>query len=190
MIITPNYIENKKNTKIVTDPFSRLLESRIILLFNEINDDVAASIISQLLLLEAFNYEKEIELYINSPGGSVTAGFAILDVMTKIKCPISTVAVGACSSMAAILLAGGTKGKRYALPHSEIMIHQPLGGTQGQATDILIHANRIKQCREKINKLMSEFTGQSLKTIAQDMERDHFLSAKEALDYGIIDAII
>lgn len=190
MIITPNYIENKKNTKIVTDPFSRLLESRIVLLFNEINDDIAASIIPQLLLLEASDPEKEIELYINSPGGSVTAGFAILDVMNKIKCPISTVAVGACASMASVLLASGMRGKRYALSHSEIMIHQPLGGIQGQATDILIHANRIQKVREELNKLMSEFTGQPVKTIARDMERDHFLSAEDAVTYGIIDAVI
>ncbi len=190
MIITPYYTEGNKHSKTIIDPYTKLLDSRIILLFNEINDDLAASVIAQLLLLEAANNTEPISIYINSPGGAVTAGLAILDVMKSIKSPIKTICVGACCSMAAVILAGGTKGERYALPHSEIMIHQPLGGTHGQATDIIIHAERIKVFKSTLSKMLSDFSGQSLEKVMTDTERDNFMSAQAALEYGLIDKII
>lgn len=191
MIITPNVIETTRGGKYAVDPYSRLLEARIIMIFNEINDDLAASVISQLLMLEAQDTEEEIQIYINSPGGSVTAGLAILDVMRHIKSPISTVAVGSCASMAAVLLAAGAeKGKRYALPHAEIMVHQPLGSSQGQATDLIIQAARIQSVRETLNGLLAQATGKPLEQVAADCERDNFMTATQALEYGLIDIIL
>lgn len=191
MIITPNVIESARGGKYAVDPYSRLLESRIIMVFNEINDDLAASVISQLLMLDAQDSNAEIQIYINSPGGSVTAGFAILDVMRHIKAPISTVAVGSCASMAAVLLAaGGTKGKRHALPHAEIMVHQPLGGAQGQATDLIIRAEHIKSVRDTLNNLLADATGKTRQEVAAATERDNFMTAPQALAFGLIDKIL
>lgn len=191
MIITPNVIETTRTGKYAVDPYSRLLSSRIIMVFHEITDDLAASVISQILMLDAEDPNAEIQMYINSPGGSVTAGLAILDVMRHIKAPISTVAVGSCASMAAVLLAvGGTKGKRYALPHAEIMVHQPLGGTQGQATDLIICAEHIKSVRDMLNDLLAEATGKTMQEVAAATERDNFMTAQQALAFGLIDRIL
>ncbi len=191
MILTPTFIETSKNGgKVGIDPYSKLLDERIVFLFGEINDEMSASIISQLLLLEAADKEKPIHIYINSPGGSVTAGLAIFDVMHRLSCPIATVAVGQCASMGAFLLAAGTKGKRYALQHSSIMIHQPLGGAQGQASDILIAADRIKNIKGELNYLLSQFTGQPIEKINTDTDRDNYMSATSALYYGLIDEIL
>lgn len=190
MILTPSYLSTSRGSKYPSDPYSQLLESRILLVFHEINDDLAASVISQLLLLDA-QEEAPIHMYLNSPGGSVTAGLAILDVMKRLRSPVSTVAVGCCASMAAVLLAaGGTKGQRYALPHAEILVHQPLGGTQGQASDIIIQADHIRQTRDTLNGLLAQATGKSVSEIAADTERDRFLSAPQALAYGLIDRIL
>lgn len=189
MIITPNVID--RGGKYAVDPYSRLLESRIIMVFNELSDDLAASIISQYLMLDAQDPNAEIQMYINSPGGSVTAGLAILDTMRHIKAPISTVAVGSCASMAAVLLAaGGTKGKRYALPHAEIMVHQPLGGAQGQATDLIIRAEHIKSVRDTLNNLLADATGKTMQEVAAATERDNFMTAPQALAFGLIDKIL
>lgn len=169
---------------------SKLLEDRIILLNEEINDNSSASIVAQLLTLEAQDPEKPITMYINSPGGSITAGFAILDIMNNIKCPIITIANGIAASMAAILLSSGTKGKRYALPNATIMIHQPLGGVQGQATEIKIVAERILRLKEKLNKILADNSNQNIKFIEKASERDNYMTPEEAKELGIIDEII
>ena len=171
------------------DIYSRLLEDRIIFLSDEINDTTANVVIAQLIYLEGKNPDKDIYLYINSPGGSVTAGIAIYDTMNYIKCDVATICVGMAASMGAFLLSSGTKGKRYALPNSEIMIHQPLGGAQGQASDIEIQAKHIKIIKEKLNKILSENTGKSLSQIEKDTDRDNFMSAEQAKEYGLIDEI-
>ena len=172
------------------DIFSRLLNDRIIFLADEVNDQTASLVVAQLLFLEAQDPDKDINLYINSPGGSITAGMAIYDTMNYVKCDVSTICIGMAASMGAFLLSSGAKGKRLALPNSEIMIHQPLGGIQGQATDIRIHADRIIKIKEKLNQILAANTGKSVEQIAQDTERDHFLSANESLEYGLIDRVI
>ena len=172
------------------DIFSRLLNDRIIFLADEVNDQTASLVVAQLLFLEAQDPDKDINLYINSPGGSTTAGMAIYDTMNYVKCDVSTICIGMAASMGAFLLSSGAKGKRLALPNSEIMIHQPLGGMQGQATDIRIHADRIIKIKEKLNQILAANTGKSVEQIAQDTERDHFLSANESLEYGLIDRVI
>jgi len=172
------------------DIYSRLLKERIIFLGNEINDITASLVVAQLLFLEAEDPDKDIQLYINSPGGSITAGMAIYDTMNYIKSDVSTICIGMAASMAAFLLAAGERNKRYALPNAEIMLHQPLGGTRGQAEDIRIHAERILRTRDTINKILAERTGKPLKTIQKDTDRDFFMSASEAKEYGIIDEVI
>ena len=172
------------------DIFSLLLNQRIIVLNGEINDTSSALVVAQLLYLSSIDPEKDISLYINSPGGSITAGMAIYDTMNFIKCDVSTICVGMCASMGAFLLAGGKKGKRYALPNSEIMIHQPLGGAQGQATDVSIIANRLLKVKKRINEILANNTNKPLEQIEKDTERDYFLDPNDALDYGLIDKII
>ena len=172
------------------DIFSRLLNDRIIFLSDEVNDATASLIVAQLLFLEAQDPDKDISFYINSPGGSVTAGMAIYDTMNFIKCDVSTICIGMAASMGAFLLSAGTKGKRIALPHSEIMIHQPLGGARGQATDIEIQANQILKIKEKLNRILSENSGQELERVKADTERDFYMSADEAKAYGLIDEVI
>ena len=171
------------------DIFSRLLNDRIVFLSEEVNDVTASLVVAQLLYLEAQDADKEISLYINSPGGSISSGMAIYDTMNFIKCDVSTICIGMAASMGAFLLAAGAKGKRIALPNSEIMIHQPLGGMQGQATDIKIHADHILRIKDKMNRILAENTGKPLKTIEKDTERDNFMTAQEALEYGLIDKI-
>lgn len=171
------------------DIYSRLLNDRIVFLCDEVNDVTASLVVAQLLFLEAQDPDKDISLYINSPGGSITAGMAIYDTMNFIKCDVSTICVGMAASMGAFLLASGAKGKRFALPNSEIMIHQPLGGMKGQASDIKIHADRIIRIRENLNKILSEVTGKPLEIIEKDTDRDNFLSAEEAVEYGLVDKI-
>lgn len=172
------------------DIFSRLLKDRIIMLSDEVNDVTASLVVAQLLFLEAEDPDKDIYLYINSPGGSITAGMAIYDTMNYIKSDVSTICIGMAASMGAFLLAAGEKGKRFALPNSEIMIHQPLGGFKGQATDIDIHARRILKTKETLNQILSEKTGQPLDKIKFDVERDYFMSAEEAKEYGLVDEVI
>ena len=172
------------------DIYSRLLNDRIIFLSDEVNDVTASLVVAQLLFLEAQDPDKDISLYINSPGGSVTAGMAIYDTMNFIKCDVSTICIGMAASMGAFLLSSGTKGKRLALPNSEIMIHQPLGGMQGQASDIKIHADHILRTRDTLNRILAANTGKSLKVIAADTERDNFMSASQAAEYGLIDRVI
>lgn len=172
------------------DIYSRLLNDRIIFLSDEVNDATASLVVAQLLYLEAQDPDKDISFYINSPGGSISAGMAIYDTMNYIKCDVSTICVGMAASMGAFLLAAGAKGKRYALPNSEIMIHQPLGGFKGQATDIQIHADHILRIKEKMNKILAEKTGKSYKEVVKDTERDNFMSADEALAYGLIDKVM
>lgn len=186
----PYVIEQSNRGERSYDIYSRLLKDRIIMIGDEINDQVANSVVAQLLFLEADNPEKDISIYINSPGGLTTAGFAILDTMELIKPDVSTICIGMAASFGAMLLLAGTKGKRYALPNSEIMIHQPLGGARGQATEIEISARRILKLREQLNKMISERTGQPVEKIARDTDRDYFMTAKEALEYGIIDKIV
>lgn len=188
--LIPMVIEQTNRGERSYDIYSRLLKDRIIFLGSAIDDEVANVVIAQLLFLEAENPDKDINLYINSPGGSITAGMAIFDTMQLIKADVSTICVGMAASMGAFLLAAGAKGKRFALPNSEIMIHQPLDGTQGQASDIAIHARRIIQIKENLNTILAERTGQPLEKIAQDTERDHFMTAPEAKKYGIIDDVI
>ena len=188
-MLIPYVIEQTKNGERSYDIYSRLLKDRIIFLSGEINNDVADVVVAQLLFLEAEDPDKDIMLYINSPGGLVTAGMAIYDTMNYIKAPVSTIVIGMAASMAAVLLAAGTKGKRVALPNAEIMIHQPLGGAQGQATDIQIQAEQILKSKKKINRILADCTGKSEEQIAADVERDHYLSADEALEYGLIDNI-
>ena len=189
MGLIPMIVDKETNGERSYDIFSRLLKDRIILLSGEIDDECANSVIAQLLYLDSLNNE-EISLYINSTGGSVTSGMAIYDTMNFVKSDVSTICLGMAASMGAFLLSSGKKGKRYALPNSEIMIHQPLGGAKGQATEIKIAAEQILKTKEKLNKILSENTGQDLKKVEQDTERDHFLDANEALDYGLIDKII
>ena len=188
--LVPMVVEQTHRGERSYDIYSRLLKDRIIFLGDEVDNNTANLIIAQLLFLEAEDPDKDISFYINSPGGSVTAGFAIYDTMNYIKPDVSTICVGMAASMGAFLLAAGAKGKRFALPNSEIMIHQPLGGVQGQATDIAIHAKRIVEIKEQINKILSERTGQTLKKIPQDTERDNFMTAQEALKYGLIDHVV
>ena len=186
----PYVIERTSTGERSYDLLSRLLEDRIILLSGEVNDASATSIIAQLIYLEGKDPSKDISLYINSPGGSVSAGLAIYDTMNYIKCDVSTICIGLAASMGAFLLSSGAKGKRFALPNAEVMIHQPLGGMQGQATDIKIHADRIIKIKEKLNSLLSEQTGKPLETIEKDTERDNFMTADEAKAYGLIDKVI
>ncbi len=190
MVLIPTVIEQTSRGERAYDIYSRLLKDRIIMLGSAIDDNVANSIVAQLLFLEAEDSTKDISIYINSPGGSITAGMAIFDTMNFIKADVSTIATGMAASMGAFLLAAGEKGKRYALPNSEVMIHQPLGGTQGQATDIQIHANRIIEMREKINEILAERSGQPIEVIAKDTDRDNFMSAQAAADYGLIDKVL
>lgn len=190
MVLIPTVIEQTSRGERAYDIYSRLLKDRIIMLGSAIDDNVANSIVAQLLFLEAEDSTKDISIYINSPGGSITAGMAIFDTMNFIKADVSTIATGMAASMGAFLLAAGEKGKRYALPNSEVMIHQPLGGTQGQATDIQIHANRIIEMREKINEILAERSGQPIEVIAKDTERDNFMTAQAAADYGLIDKVL
>ena len=190
MALVPYVIEQTSRGERSYDIFSRLLNERVIVLSDEVNDATASLVVAQLLHLESQDPEKDISLYINSPGGSITAGMAIYDTMNYIKCDVATICVGMAASMGAFLLSAGAKGKRYALPNSEVMIHQPLGGMQGQATDIKIHADRIIKIREKLNTILSEVTGQPLEKIERDTERDNFMSAEEAKAYGLIDKVI
>ena len=190
MALVPYVVEQTSRGERSYDIFSRLLNDRIIVLSDEVNDATASLVVAQLLYLEAQDPEKDISLYINSPGGSVTAGFAIYDTMQYIKCDVSTICMGMAASMGAFLLSAGTKGKRYALPNSDIMIHQPSGGAQGQATEIEITAKHILKTKAKLNKILAENTGKPVEVIAQDTERDNFMSAEEALEYGLIDKVI
>lgn len=190
MIPSPTFIENEGGRQVGYDLFSRLLKDRIVLLFNEITDDLACSIVGQLLYLAAQDPEKEIKMYINSPGGSVSAGFAIYDTMKSLTCDVSTICVGAACSMGAFLLAAGTKGKRFALPNSEIMLHQVIGTVGGQATDMLIATNFAKRTKERINRILAENIGKDIETITRDTERDNWMYAEDALAYGIIDGIL
>ena len=190
MVSIPYVIEQTSRGERSYDIYSRLLQDRIIFLSDEVNDTTASLVIAQLLFLDSVDKEKDISFYINSPGGSISAGLAIYDTMNYIKCDVSTICIGMAASMGAFLLSSGAKGKRYALPNAEIMIHQPLGGTQGQATDIAIHAQRIIAIKDKMNKILSERTGQTLKKVQKDVERDYFMTSEEALEYGIIDEII
>ncbi len=188
--LVPYVVEQTSRGERSYDIFSRLLNDRIIMLNDEVNSTTSSLVVAQLLYLEGQDASKDINLYINSPGGSVTAGMAIYDTMQYIKCDVSTICMGLAASMGAFLLSAGAKGKRYALPNSEIMIHQPSGGAQGQASDIKIHADHIIRTREKLNKILSENTGQPLDVIARDTERDNFMSAEEAKNYGLVDNVI
>ncbi|MBQ6183375.1 MAG: ATP-dependent Clp endopeptidase proteolytic subunit ClpP [Clostridia bacterium] len=190
MALVPMVIEQTNRGERSFDIFSRLLNDRIVFLGEEINDVTASLVVAQLLFLEAQDPDKDISLYINSPGGSITSGMAIYDTMNFIKCDVSTICVGMAASMAAFLLSAGAKGKRIALPNSEIMIHQPLGGMQGQATDIRIHADRIIKIKEKLNRILASNTGKSYEQVCADTERDNFMDPSEALEYGIIDKIL
>ena len=189
MSLVPYVVEQTNRGERSFDIYSRLLKDRIVFLGGEIDDNLANLVVAQLLFLEMENPEEEISLYINSPGGSVTAGMAIYDTMQYIKCDVSTICMGMAASMGAFLLSSGAKGKRFALPNSEIMIHQPSGGAQGQATEIDIVAKHILRTREKLNRILAENTGKPIEQIARDTERDNFLSAQEALDYGLVDKI-
>lgn len=190
MSLVPYVIEQTSRGERSYDIYSRLLKERIIFLGEEVTDASASVIIAQLLFLEGEDPEKDIHLYINSPGGSVSAGLAIYDTMQYIKCDVSTICIGMAASMGSFLLSGGKKGKRYALPNAEIMIHQPLGGAQGQATEIQIAAEHILKTRQKLNTILAENTGQSLEKIQADTERDNFMSAQEAKEYGLVDEVI
>ena len=190
MSLVPYVLEQTSRGERSYDIFSRLLNDRIIMLNDEVNNTTASIVIAQMLYLEGQDPDKDINFYINSPGGSVSAGMAIYDTMQYIKCDVSTICMGMAASMGAFLLAAGAKGKRLALPNSEIMIHQPLGGTQGQATEILIHAKHIERTRANLNRILAENTGKSLEEIAKDTERDNFMTAAEAQEYGLIDKVI
>ena len=185
MALVPTVIRGER----AYDIYSRLLNDRIVFLSDEVNDVTASLVVAQLLFLEAQDPDKDISLYINSPGGSVSSGFAIYDTMNYIKCDVSTICVGMAASMGAFLLSAGAKGKRFALPNSEIMIHQPLGGMQGQASDIKIHADHILRTRERLNRILSQNTGRPLDVIERDTERDNFMTAEEAAEYGLIDKV-
>ena len=190
MALVPTVIEQTNRGERAYDIYSRLLNDRIVFLADEVNDTTASLVVAQLLFLEAQDPDKDIYFYINSPGGSVSAGLAINDTMNFIKCDVSTFCIGMAASMGAFLLSAGAKGKRFALPNSEIMIHQPLGGTRGQATDIKIHADHILRTRERLNKILAANTGKDLATIERDTERDNFLTAQEAAEYGLIDKVL
>ena len=190
MSLVPYVVEQTSRGERSYDIFSRLLNDRIIFLSEEVNDTTASLIVAQMLYLEAQDPEKDIQFYINSPGGSVTSGMAIYDTMQYIKCDVSTICIGMAASMGAFLLSSGTKGKRIALPNSEIMIHQPSGGAQGQVTDIQINAQRIIDIKKKLNEILAANTGKPVEQVALDTERDHFLSAEEAKEYGLIDKVI
>lgn len=189
MSLVPMVVEQTGRGERSYDIYSRLLNDRIVMLTEEVNDTTASLVVAQLLYLEAQDPDKDISFYINSPGGSVTAGMAIYDTMNYIKADVSTICMGMAASMGAFLLAAGAKGKRYALPNAEIMIHQPSGGARGQASDMKIHTDWILKTREKLNKILSENTGKPVETIAHDTERDNFMSADEALEYGLIDKV-
>lgn len=190
MSLVPMVIEQTNRGERSYDIFSRLLNDRIIMLCDEVNDTTASLVVAQLLYLEGQDPDKDISLYINSPGGSISAGMAIYDTMQYIKCDVSTICIGMAASMASFLLSSGAKGKRFALPNSEIMIHQPLGGMQGQASDIKIHADHIIKIREKMNRMLSEQTGKSYDVICHDTDRDNFMTAQEAMEYGLVDKVI
>ena len=190
MALVPMVVEQTSRGERSYDIYSRLLNDRIIFLADEVNDVTASLVVAQLLYLEVEDPDKDIALYINSPGGSVTAGMAIYDTMNYIKCDVSTICIGMAASMGAFLLSSGAKGKRFALPNSEIMIHQPLGGAKGQATEILIAADHIKRTRENLNRILSENTGKPLEIIEKDTERDNFMTATEAMEYGLVDKVI
>ena len=190
MALVPYVIEQTNRGERSYDIFSRLLSDRIIVLSDEVNDATASLVVAQMLFLEGQDPDKDISLYINSPGGSVTAGFAIYDTMQYIKCDVSTICMGMAASMGAFLLSSGAKGKRIALPNSTIMIHQPLGGAQGQATEIKIVADQILKTREKLNQILAENTGKPIEEIAIDTERDNYLTAQEAMDYGLVDKVL
>ena len=190
MALVPVVVEQTSRGERSYDIYSRLLNDRIIFLSDEVNDVTASLVVAQLLYLEAQDPDKDIYLYINSPGGSISAGMAIYDTMNYIKCDVSTICVGMAASMGAFLLSSGAKGKRYALPNAEVMFHQPLGGMQGQASDIKIHADHIIRIRAKLNKMLSEQTGKDLATIERDTERDNFMTADEACAYGLVDKVI
>ena len=190
MSFVPYVVEQTSRGERSYDIFSRLLNERIIMLSEEVNDTTASLIVAQLLYLEAQDPDKDIQFYINSPGGSVTAGMAIYDTMQYIKCDVSTICIGLAASMGAFLLSAGTKGKRYALPNAEIMIHQPSAGTQGQITDMAIHLKRLEIVKERMNRILSENTGKSIETVTADCERDNFMTAQEAMEYGLIDQVI
>ena len=190
MSLVPMVIEQTNRGERSYDIFSRLLNDRIIMLCDEVNDTTASLVVAQLLYLEGQDPDKDISLYINSPGGSISAGMAIYDTMQYIKCDVSTICIGMAASMASFLLSSGAKGKRFALPNSEIMIHQPLGGMQGQASDIKIHADHIIKIREKMNRMLSKQTGKSYEVICHDTDRDNFMTAQEAMEYGLVDKVI
>lgn len=190
MSLVPMVIEQTNRGERSYDIYSRLLNDRIIMLCEEVNDTTASLIVAQLIYLEGQDPDKDIQLYINSPGGSITSGMAIYDTMNYIKCDVSTICIGMAASMGAFLLSSGCKGKRLALPNSEIMIHQPSSGTKGQATDMKIHTDWVLRTRERLNQIMAEQTGQTLETITRDTERDNFMTAQQALDYGLVDQII
>ena len=190
MATIPYVVEQNNNGERTHDIYSRLMKDRIIFLGEDVNEVTASLTVAQLLFLESQDPNKDIHLYINSPGGVVTAGMAIYDTMRYIKCDVSTICIGMAASMGAFLLAGGTKGKRYALPNAEVMIHQPSGGTRGQATDMMIAAENILKTKKKLNQILSNNTGQPIERVAEDTERDHWLSAEEALEYGLVDKII
>ena len=190
MALVPMVVEQTNHGERSFDIYSRLLNDRIIFLADEVNDTTASLVVAQLLYLEAQDPDKDIDLYINSPGGSISAGMAIYDTMNFIKCDVSTICIGMAASMGAFLLSAGTKGKRIALPNSEIMIHQPLGGMQGQASDIKIHADHIIRIKEKMNRILAENTGKSYEQVCLDTDRDNYLTAEQALEYGIIDKVI
>ena len=189
MALVPTVIQQTNHGERAYDIYSRLLTDRIVFLSDEVNDVTASLVVAQLLFLESQDADKDISFYINSPGGSVSAGLAIYDTMNYIKCDVSTICVGMAASMGAFLLSAGTKGKRLALPNSEIMIHQPLGGFQGQASDIKIHSEHILRTKEKLNRILAENTGKPLETVTADCERDNFMSAEEAAEYGLIDKV-
>ena len=190
MALVPTVIEQTNRGERAYDIFSRLLNDRIVVLSEEVNDVTASLIVAQLLFLEGQDSEKDISFYINSPGGSVSAGLAIYDTMNYIKCDVSTICMGMAASMGAFLLSCGTKGKRYALPNCDIMIHQPLGGAQGQATEIKIVADHILRTRERLNKILAQNTGKPIEIIARDTERDNYMTSQEALEYGLVDKVI
>ena len=190
MALVPMVVEQTGHSERSYDIYSRLLNDRVVFLCDEVNDATASLVVAQLLYLEAQDPEKDIHLYINSPGGSVSAGMAIYDTMNYIKCDVSTICIGMAASMGAFLLSAGAKGKRIALPHSEIMIHQPLGGMQGQASDIKIHSDHILRTRSRLNTILAERTGRDLAEIERDTERDNFMTSAEALEYGLIDRVV
>ncbi len=190
MSLVPMVIEQTNRGERSYDIFSRLLNDRIVMLCEEVNDTTASLVVAQLLYLEGQDPDKDISLYINSPGGSISAGMAIYDTMQYIKCDVSTICIGMAASMGAFLLSSGAKGKRFALPNSEIVIHQPLGGAQGQASDVKIHADHIIRIRERLNRILAEQTGQPLDVIYRDTDRDNFMSAEEAMNYGLVDRVI